>query len=260
MLDKIKNIKPSKTVRRMVQGFLLLGLAVLTLTAVTFKQKEVVKGLKIELNDKLNQQHLIDKTYLKSILIKEYGSDLKDVPVEFIDLQEVETFFNDNPYVKRSEVFINKKGILEVQVQERQPLVRVMDSEKSFYLDEEGVSMPLANQYAARLPIVFLPEASDKYLTIRKKNNLLTLVSEINKNDFVKALTDQIEINAKGEFTIIPLLGNEKIKFGTTVDVVDKLERITLFYKEKVGRGHWSQCTYIDVRFKGQIVCDTNKT
>ena len=258
MLNKLKNIQLSQTVRRMGKGLLLLGLAVMTLSAVTFRQQAVITGLTIDVEGS-SAEHLIDKTYLKNLLVKEFGSDLKSVPVEFIELSDIESLFNQNAYVKSAEVFVDKLGVLQIQVKERQPIMRIMDSDRSFYLDTDGVAVPLANNYTARLPIVFIPNTSQQFLTEKRRLDLLKLMNEINRDRFSKALTDQIEILPSEEYVIIPMLGSEKIRIGTTTDLRDKLSRMKLFYKEKIAKGHWSQCNYIDVRFKGQIVCDQNK-
>ena len=243
----------------MAKGLLLLGLAVLTLTAVTYKQQAVIRGFNIQLTEG-KEERLIDKTYLKSMLVKEFGSDLTNVPVEFVDLQDIEKLYNNNPYIKSAEVYIDKLGVLEIQVSERKPIMRVMDAEQSFYIDDVGVRVPLASKYAARLPIIHLPALATTFLTEKRRMELVNVVGEINKNTFVRALADQLELDIHNEYIIIPLLGTEKIKIGTINNLTDKLDRIKLFYQEKVANGHWSQCTYIDVRFEGQIVCDKNKT
>ncbi len=259
MLEKIKNIKLSTTVRRMAQGTLFLGLAVLTLTAVTFKQHAVVKGLNIQMISG-KSEHLIDRIYLKEIIAKQFGSDLVSVPVEFIDINSIEALYRSNAYVKSAEVFIDKNGILKILIDERFPLMRVLDGSTSYYLDEDGVKVPLSDRYTARLPIIHLNGGSDSYLTEKRKKDLVHLIQTINKDDFARPLVDQIEVQANNEYQFLPLLGKEKIKIGTTKDLTDKLSRIRLFYKKKLAKGHWNQCTYIDVRFKGQIICDNNKT
>jgi cell division protein FtsQ len=254
MIEKIKNIKLSNSVRRMAQGALLLGLAAITLTAVTVKQRAVVTELNILLKDG-KSVHLIDRTYLKNILVEEFGSDLVDVPVEFIDMQAVEMLFNQDGYVKNAEVFVNKSGVLEILVEERFPIMRIMDPERSYYLDEMGVTVPLSSHYSARVPIVYLPHAERLALTENRRKDLVLLIKSINKSKFTTSLFDQIELTGDDEYNVVPFLGNEIIRLGDTQDLDDKLKRIELFYKKKLAKGYWNQCAYIDVRFKGQIVC-----
>lgn len=259
MLNKFKNIELSSTVRGMLQFLLLGGLAILTLTAVTFKQRGSVSKLNIQLQEN-SSIHLIDKQYLKEILVREFGSDLSGVPIEFINTQDIERLFNANAFVRNAEVFVTKNDVLEIQVEERRPVVRIMDEAAGFYLDEHGVSVPLSGLYSARLPVVFLPEESSVFLTAEVRADLVKLMSVIEANAFMKAMVDQVLVSEDMEYEIIPLLGEERIRFGKSDDPKEKIKRLELFYRKKISKGFWSHCEYIDVRFKGQVVCGKSKT
>lgn len=243
----------------MLQGFLLLGLAVLTLSAVTFRQKGVVNDLVILQKDSELNQHLIDQDYLRNLIVKEYGSTLVNVPVEFVNIHDVEVLYKEDPYIKTSEVYINKHGVMEVLIEERTPLMRMMDTESSFYMDRDGVNVPLSSRFSARLPVVILPTASQNMLNDAKREDLVLLINTINENDFLKALVDQVEANADGTYTIVPFLGKERIEIGTTDKLNDKLHKIILFYKKRMTNGLWNQCEKIDVRYEGQVVCAKSK-
>jgi len=259
MFKKGIHIKLSRTVRLMAQGLLLAGLAVLTLSAVSYRKHAVVRATDIRMEDVL-EEHLVDRTYLKEILVKQFESDLSGVPVEYIDINNVESMFRSDPYIRDAEVFIDKKEVLQIRVKERIPLLRMMDEEKSYYLDKQGVSIPLSKQYTARMPIVFLTKRAEAALTDKKRMDLLKLINGVNAHPFTKALVDQIEVDQNWEYTILPYLGKEKIRFGSTENMNDKLENIRLFYKKQIGQGKWNTCQIIDVRFEGQIVCDQNNS
>ncbi len=243
----------------MTQLLLLVAFVTLTVSAVNYRHKGVVMGLSIELKGELEEQ-LIDRAYLTSILNKEFGSNLVNVPIEFIDINYVEKLFNENPYVQNAEVYLDKHGLLKIEVKERTPIVRLKTINQTLYLDKEGALVPLSKQYSARLPIVIMDNDIDLELTEKKKQDILLLVNKINNTDFNKALIDQIIAHKNKTYTLIPLIGKERIRLGTTEYLDEKLKNLQIFYKKQIGKGRWSECAIIDVRFRGQVVCDKINT
>ncbi len=239
----------------MAKSMLLLGLLVLTVSAVSYRKKAVVSKLDIKVIEP-GDESLIDLNYLTAVLQKEFGSNLVQVPIEFIEMSAVEALFRANPYVRDAEVFVNKMGVLEVLVEPRKALLRVITKDNSYYLDGDGAAMPLSSIYAARIPVVHASDLNSKQLSINQKRDLITLIEAINQSTFHTALVDQIEIGRDGDYVLIPFIGKERIKFGKVNNIADKLDRILLFYKKNIGKGKWNNCKYVDVRFEGQIVCD----
>lgn len=258
MLNKIKHIKLSRTVKWILKSLLLVGLAALTLSAVVYKKKGVITDVEMSLSGAL-KLNLIDKNYMRDLLVERYGSNLKGMPVEFVDINDVESMFEQDAYVKEAQVNIDQLGRLNIQLEERHPLVRMMSSGSSFYLDDVGVSVPLSSHYSARVPIVLLDQDANAWLTKAKRKELITLINEINETEFMKALVDQIEVMPSGEYEIIPLLGQERIRIGKANRLKEKFKNITLFYQKEVTKGKWSSCKYIDARFEGQIVCEQHE-
>lgn len=255
MIEKIKNIKLSRTVKWMLKSLLLLGLAALTLSAVMHKKKGAISGVEMSLSGAL-KLNLIDKHYVRDLLVEHFGSDLNGAPIEFLPVRDVEKMFENDPYIKDAQVNIDHNGKLSIQLQERHPLMRILTDDAAFYLDDTGVSVPLSTHYSARVPIILLPQEGNQWLTDKKRKELVNLVDEINAMDFMKALVDQVEVMPTGEYEIIPLLGHERIKIGSAEELKEKFKNISLFYKKEIGKGKWSTCKYIDARYKGQIICE----
>ena len=59
-----------------------------------------------------------------------------------------------------------------------------------------------------------------------------------------------------GEFTLVPKVGNQKIKFGDIEDAVGKLRRLRIFYDEGMPYEGWQKYRTLDLRFEGQVVCE----
>jgi cell division protein FtsQ len=86
-------------------------------------------------------------------------------------------------------------------------------------------------------------------------NNLFTLGMFIMKNDFLKALIEEVYVNKNGEFELIPRLKNQLIIFGTTENMNDKFERLMIFYKKGLSITGWQRYNVINIKFKNQVIC-----
>jgi cell division protein FtsQ len=57
--------------------------------------------------------------------------------------------------LKKSDVFVSIDGVLKAVVKQKTPVARVMNGDRSFYIEYEGGKMPLSNNFAARVPLSF---------------------------------------------------------------------------------------------------------
>ena len=88
--------------------------------------------------------------------------------------------------------------------------------------------------------------------------DLFALANYIIADDFLEAMIEQIYVNKRREFVLIPKIGNQSIIFGKYLDVEDKFFRLKTFYKKGMSREGWKKYHSIDLRFKGQVVCEKN--
>src|ERR1051325_1808844 len=92
-----------------------------------------------------------------------------------INISLLENIINNNPFVASAEVFSTIDGKLNIEVTPRKPVARVINNfSESFYIDEQGVFMPLSDKYSASVPVIngFIPdkEAVHKIRTMRTTN------------------------------------------------------------------------------------------
>ena len=87
----------------------------------------------------------------------------------------------------------------------------------------------------------------------RKK--LLPLVTYLNGDSFLSAQIDQIYVNAIGELSMIPRVGDQVIIFGDPDDYQIKFRNLKALYTEGFKNGGWGRYKTINVEFRNQIVC-----
>ena len=85
-------------------------------------------------------------------------------------------------------------------------------------------------------------------------NQLFHLAKKILADELFHPMVEQIYVNKKGEYLLIPKLGNQKILFGKYENVDIKLENLKVFYQKAIANEGWRKYKQIDLRYKGQVV------
>ena len=129
--------------------WLLLGVGTIVLlgAAMTKKNNKACADIKVEITGA--EEHLfIDEKDVKD-LINEH-SNLENKKMSEVDLKAIETELEKTPWVKNAELFFDNNQILQVRVEERQPVGRVFTAEgSSFYIDSGGIRLPLSEKLSA---------------------------------------------------------------------------------------------------------------
>jgi len=174
--------------------------------------------------------------------------------------------------VKSASVHLNLDDTWRILVELRKPLARIFNTRgESFYLDEDGRTMPLSPLYSARIiPFTgFIDDARD-FVSVEEiinNDSLKTLkllpqiyyLSEYVCNDpFLSALIAQVEVDNHGDFVLIPIVGNHKIHFGDPYNrkiVEERFKKLLVFYREALPFTGWSKYESISLKYKNQVVC-----
>ncbi|MDZ7880530.1 MAG: cell division protein FtsQ [Saprospiraceae bacterium] len=238
------------------------GLTVLLVLFFTFRKKRSdVKDVIVDIQHLPNTKNdLIKDKDVKEIIRRAFDVKIENEPLGQVDVARIEQVLEQDPFVQNAETFVDVKGNLNLKITQRQPILRVIDDNNlNYYLDKDGFKMPLSKYYSARVPIVTgaVPPYVSGFLGLKKYalKDVFYLVQRLNADAFFAPMLQQIVIDAAGEFTIIPILGDQKIRIGTLDDLDEKLERLKLFYKEAMPYEGWKKYKSISVKYKGQIVC-----
>jgi cell division protein FtsQ len=75
-------------------------------------------------------------------------------PVVGINMNLLETLIDNNPYILRAEVFSTIDGGINIDIRQREPVLRIMNRDnQSFYIDRNGLYMPLSEKHASYVPV-----------------------------------------------------------------------------------------------------------
>ncbi len=220
--------------------------------------EQKVSGIQIEI---INDQdfYLIDQFEIQSLFDKEHSAAVLGANFDQVDIKLLETQAEENPFVDEIDVFINVTGVLGAKVSTAQPIARLINSQGSDqYIDLTGKLLPMNPDYTARVPLISL-EKENQWTTHLAENDfgkrLMKFLIFISNNDFWKAQIAQLSVSADDELTLWPQVTKQLILFGHADKIEEKFKKLKLFYKQVLPKKGWNTYSYVNLKYKNQIVC-----
>jgi len=233
------------------------GVCFLLIVAFNKKDAELCTGIDIDI-DGVSNHYFIDKQDIKKVIQRYSGEKIIGRPIKEFNLEKMESELEKDIWLNKAVLYFDNKGMLKIQVQEREPIARVFTLDgNSFYIDNSNRILPISNKHTTRLPIF---TSFPSILKGMKKNdssllasiNLMSLC--IQKDSLLMSMIDQIDINKVGHFELVPKIGSQIILFGDTADMVKKFEKLELFYKKIIPIYGINKYNKINLQYKGQVV------
>jgi cell division protein FtsQ len=159
----------------------------------------------------------------------------------------------------------------------RKPIARIYNQyDENYYLDEDGVIMRPSSSHTARVVVVtgFIPDKinapsvaeiinNDTLKSIQKLDDVYRISNYVCNDPLLQSLIGQIHLKKDGNFVLIPLVGRQKIVFGSAYsdeEVKLKMNKLKIFYKEGMPYEGWNKYDLINLKYKKQIVCRKAET
>jgi cell division protein FtsQ len=260
--------EPSKKYKldkeKLVTLVTIFVLFVVIVAAFKSKNKSYSSGFRVEIvpfNDGvLDSVYLIKNKEIEKIIRETFDIDPMHTKIAKIDPRLIEARLEQDAFVENAEVWLNISNQICVRIQQREPIMRIIDDNGgNYYLDKMGERVPISIYYAARVPIVTgnLPPYIQGFL---KRDDyglkyVFLLTKRLLADDFFSTNIQQVNINSAGEFTIIPLVGDQKILLGSYNNLEEKIQRLKIFYHKAMPYEGWKKYSVINVKYNGQIVC-----
>jgi len=182
-------------------------------------------------------------------LLIQNKTTVKNQAKSVIDLYGLENKVFKNPYVEKASVFLTIDGTLKSIVKQRSPAARIISKNNSYYIDKQGVKVPLADNYSAR---VLLITGIDNEADVKEIVPLITVISE---DDFLIKEIVGIEKSDVDEYQFSVRSGNYKIDFGKLTDVGMKFRKLKAFYNKTFLDQTIKKYKTINVKYHNQVVC-----
>ncbi|HMQ46491.1 MAG TPA: hypothetical protein PKA00_02765 [Saprospiraceae bacterium] len=241
-----------------VLGILVFAFAIIS--AVERKGASVVGKVEADVIPLKGDDRLINEDNIKAVILNSFGYELEGLKIEEVNLERLEQVLENEPFILNADVYADGRSNIQIRVTQRAPVLRIMgNNNQNYYLDKTGYQMPLSDLLAAKVLIATGNLAPYQEDFLDKKRNTLKdvfLLAEVIRADaFLNAMIEQIHVSNKGDMTLIPKLGNQKIIFGKLDNVENKFRRLKTFYKEAMPYEGWRKFEVIDLQYKNQVVC-----
>jgi cell division protein FtsQ len=210
-------------------------------------EHKTISGLNVSIAD-YDTIRFVNEKMVSSIVRKVYDS-LEYKSKNNIDIAKLEGELQKINSVANAEVYVDIENKLSVNVEQRKPIGRVISKGKNFYIDEDGLKMPLSYNYTANV-ILIGGNVNDKNL-----KEIYTLLKFIRSN---KVLNEQIvgmSVNKKNEYNFRTRKGNQIIEFGKAKNIERKFEKLLIYYRKTVSDFGWKRYKKINLKFTNQVVC-----
>ena len=192
-----------------------------------------------------NDQPFMALEAVNKLLIQNKDS-LLTTPKETLVLKEMEARILLHPMVRKAQVYVTIDGVLGAKIEQRKPIARVSGAE-SFYIDEDGIPMPLSPLYAARVPLV----NGDALLYVGQVHELILT---LNQDAFIGPRLVSITVGRDGQMVLGLRDTDFAIVLGPVVRVQEKLKNFKAFYQKLAQTEELKGYKNIDLRYNNQVV------
>ena len=227
----------------------MIALSSLVIFLFTFAtvRNESRKVSKVDISFVGKNNLFITHETVSKLLIQNQQS-VKKLAKETLDLNQLEKSLNSNPMIKSAEVYVSVNGILKAEVEQKTPIARVSTAE-SYYIDDDGLYMPLSKNYTARVPIV------TGYVKKNDLKNVFTVANKVKKDDFL--MKNVVEIHQNPNKTICLKLRqcDFLVQLGNLNFLDKKINNLKAFYQKGLKEKTLNNYSKVNLQFDNQVVC-----
>jgi cell division protein FtsQ len=233
------------------------GMIVLLVAGIRKKDAQQCKAVEISISA-TNNNYFVDKNDIRQAIEIIAGGSPVGKTIGSLNLKMMELQLKKNIWVKNAELFLDNNEVLKINVSEKIPVARVFSSAGvTFYIDEDISILPLSDKCSPLLPVFTGYPAGDQQVT-KADSSLLkdirTISLAIQKDSFLMAMIDQVDITPQRSFEMMPKIGNQVIVFGDAADADEKFKKLQLFYRQVMVNSGWNNYSVINVQYKNQVV------
>jgi cell division protein FtsQ len=232
------------------------------------RQKVICNKVNISISDE-DMNKFLGKEDIFKVLDK-YKLKMIGMPIDSINTFLAEELINKSRAVRTTSAYITIDGKLNIEVEQRRPILRVTNQKlQNYYLDETGQLLPMLKQYASYTLIAngyisepfdvtvernIFPSRKDTIIMPNIIYDLYRVSKFISNDDFWRSQIVQLYVNNNREIELVPRVGSQTIIFGQSDDLDNKFRKLKAMYRafNEIG---WNQYKTINLKFKDQVIC-----
>jgi cell division protein FtsQ len=254
--------------------WVLLVAGLTTVFAFVQKKEQDLLCNKVNISivrDPLHENYFVQEDAIRTLIAQRFGQ-IENTSLKNIDVNYLERLMYSNPWVARADVYMSIDGVVDIEIEQRQPILRIInDRNESYYMDSEGKLMLWSPDFTPRVLIASgnIKESyeqwnkmsaadlinNDTLKTLTMLDDLYSMARFILADEFWSAHVEQIFVNVNGEIELVPKVGDHKIIFGSADEMAEKFWKLKTFYKEGLNYTGWENYDTLNLKFNNQVVC-----
>lgn len=220
------------------------------------KNEAVCKDVKIYMR---GNQYFVERDEIDKIL-QTGSATLKGRRISNINIQQLEKKLQANPFVEFAKVYMDMDGIINVEVRQRRPILRVINKfGQDFYIDEKGYKLPMSPNFTAR---VLVANGNIDELFANRVDTMHSVLSRdiyrtakfIQQDSLWDAQIEELYVNEQKEIEMIPRVGEHRILLGNADSLQSKFDNLYAFYTKAIPRVGWDAYKVINIKFANQVI------
>ncbi len=217
------------------------------LVSFTYHRHENKNVEAVEINYLSSNEHFIDTVAVNKLLILN-KKHVKNMQIDELDLNLIETRLESHPMVENAEVYLNLNNNLSVDISQPTPIGRVI-GRNQFYIDSKGNEMPLSKHYTARVPVVF----NLKKEVIPEAHKLLKFIKE---DGFLNQRVIEVKGYPNKQFSVKMRNHDFEIFVGNTENLHQKFFNFKAFYVKAEKDTLFNKYKTVKLQYGNQVVCE----
>ena len=240
-----------KTLFKLLLIVVLAGYLIYAFIRTTGKEDPTVcTGVQVTFTDTLHSGFITVDEVCR--LLKTAQLDPVGLLMDSVDGQKIIKTLEANSFIKSVECYKSPNGIVNLNVTQRLPILRVMpEGRDAYYMDEDGLKM-VERQYNANLVV-----ASGHIDTAFVRQHLLEMAKYLRANPFWDDLITQIYVRPDRKMDLYTRVASDVvIHFGNSDSIARKFEHLRAFYEKVIPKVGWNTYKSVSVEFFNQVVAE----
>ncbi len=170
-------------------------------------------------------------------------------PMDDINVRDIEATLLRNPYIDSVSCYKSPGGTINVLIEQRLPLMRIMaDTGEQYYIDDKGHMMNPSG-YVADLPV-----ATGHITPMYARRHLVNLGRHLRESPFWDNQIEQANVLSDGRIELVPRVGNHLIMLGQADSLEQKFRNLYAFYRKVLPTVGWNKYSELSIEHVTQVV------
>lgn len=238
-------MKLKKILKYIFFPILLVGIGFLYGFSNQRNSQQIITKSVVKFHSK--EPYFLSEQIVNKLLIQN-NATVKKQAKSVIDLYKLEEQLLENPYVEKVSLFITIDGKLNTFIKQREPIARILSENSSYYVDSQGIKVPISENFSARVPVI------SGISNENEVSKLMVLLNKLVNDDFLSKEIIGIEFKNQNEYIFTVRSGNYRINFGDLTDIEKKTKKLKAFYSKVFLDSTIHKYKTINIKYHNQVV------